>query len=389
VPPIHDITTDTERPPAFVAVLERRREAPNPPEYGGPPVAAQQKRGYPDLGPTTFAAPPDRALAAAEAAARGLDWEIVAVAPAEGRLEATATTPWFGFKDDVVVRVERAGTGSRVDVPRIARRRSDLGVNARRIRTSSPRSPRRSSRPHSTPVSAKTRGRRAADVAHEGRGGANRPAGRQQRRDVARMVLDGRRQRAHEPESPRLVWADLGDGADADLASRPADDMLHDRVAVGIADALRAHRVRDAHALQHALEVGAGRRAVEDERLAVEEGAPQRLRARHVGHGRAVAHHHRHPDSPHHHATVGAQPSRLGEGVDHGRRGDQEIGALARLDTLPEHIGHRDGQGHRVAGLTLEAEDKPAQPAPSRAELARSVAPAARTAGRAKTVRPR
>ena len=135
VPPIHDITTDTERPPAFVAIIERRRGAPNPPEYGGPAVAAQQKQGYPDLGPATLPAPPDRILAAAEAAARGLGWEIVAVAPAEGRLEATATTPWFGFKDDVVVRVERAGTGSRVDVRSKSRvGHSDLGVNARRVR---------------------------------------------------------------------------------------------------------------------------------------------------------------------------------------------------------------------------------------------------------------
>ena len=135
VPPIHDITTDTERPPAFVAIVERRRDAPNPPEYGGPPVAAQQKQGYPDLGPASFAAPPDRVLAAAEAAGRGLGWEIVAVAPAEGRLEATATTPWFGFKDDVVVRVTAAGGGSRVDVRSKSRvGRSDLGVNARRVR---------------------------------------------------------------------------------------------------------------------------------------------------------------------------------------------------------------------------------------------------------------
>ena len=135
VPPIHDITTDTERPPAFVAIVERRRGAPNPPEYGGPAVAAQQKQGYPDLGPATFAAPPDRVLAAAEAAGRGLGWEIVAVAPAEGRLEATATTPWFGFKDDVVVRVTAAGAGSRVDVRSKSRvGRSDLGVNARRVR---------------------------------------------------------------------------------------------------------------------------------------------------------------------------------------------------------------------------------------------------------------
>ena len=135
VPHIHDITTDTENPPAFVAILDRRRGAPNPSEYDGPEVAAQQKRGYPDLGPATVSVPPERALAAAEATARALGWEIVAVVPAEGRLEATATTPWFGFKDDVVVRVTPEGSGSRVDVRSKSRiGRSDLGTNAKRIR---------------------------------------------------------------------------------------------------------------------------------------------------------------------------------------------------------------------------------------------------------------
>ena len=135
VPSIHDITTDTENPPAFVAILERRRGAPNPPEYDGPAVAAQQKRGYPDLAPATVPAPPDRTLAAAEATARALGWEVVAVTTVEGRLEATATTRWFGFKDDVVVRVTPAGSGSRVDVRSKSRvGHSDLGANAKRIR---------------------------------------------------------------------------------------------------------------------------------------------------------------------------------------------------------------------------------------------------------------
>jgi uncharacterized protein (DUF1499 family) len=59
----------------------------------------------------------------------------VSEAPAEGRLEATDTTFWFGFKDDVVVRVRPDGTGSRVDVRSLSRvGRSDLGMNARRIR---------------------------------------------------------------------------------------------------------------------------------------------------------------------------------------------------------------------------------------------------------------
>ena len=135
VPFIHDITTDTDNPPAFVAVVAVRRDAPNPAAYDGPEVAAQQKQGYPDLAPLTLTASPDRTIAAAEATARALGWQIVAVAPAEGRLEATATTRWFGFKDDVVVRVAAAGTGSRVDVRSKSRvGQSDLGANATRIR---------------------------------------------------------------------------------------------------------------------------------------------------------------------------------------------------------------------------------------------------------------
>ena len=55
--------------------------------------------------------------------------------PADGRIEATDTTRWFGFKDDVVVRVKPEGTGSRVDVRSLSRvGRSDVGKNASRIR---------------------------------------------------------------------------------------------------------------------------------------------------------------------------------------------------------------------------------------------------------------
>jgi uncharacterized protein (DUF1499 family) len=91
--------------------------------------------GYPDLGPARFTAPPDRVFARAVDIARDLGWEIVATAPAEGRLEATDRTRWFGFRDDVVVRVRPDGAGSRVDVRSVSRvGRSDLGTNARRIR---------------------------------------------------------------------------------------------------------------------------------------------------------------------------------------------------------------------------------------------------------------
>jgi uncharacterized protein (DUF1499 family) len=135
VPPIHDITTDTENPPEFRAVLPLRAGAPNPAEYGGPEIAEQQRRAYPDIRPLVWDVPPDTAFERALAAARAAGWEIVAAEPDEGRIEATATTFWFGFKDDVVVRIAPANGGSRIDVRSVSRvGRSDVGTNARRIR---------------------------------------------------------------------------------------------------------------------------------------------------------------------------------------------------------------------------------------------------------------
>jgi uncharacterized protein (DUF1499 family) len=135
LPPIHDISTDTEDPPRFVAVAPLRKDAPNRIEYGGPDVAAQQHRAYPDLRPATVAEPPPRAFERALAAARAQGWDIVESSPADGRIEATDTTRWFGFKDDVVVRVRPEGAGSRVDVRSLSRvGRSDVGKNAARIR---------------------------------------------------------------------------------------------------------------------------------------------------------------------------------------------------------------------------------------------------------------
>jgi len=134
VPPIHDISTDTADPPAFAAVLALRRDAPNPAEYGGTEVARQQRQFYPDVLPLEVAAAPDVIFARALDGARALGWEIVAAEPAEGRIEATATTLWFGFKDDVVVRIRPAPGGSRIDVRSVSRvGRSDLGANAGRI----------------------------------------------------------------------------------------------------------------------------------------------------------------------------------------------------------------------------------------------------------------
>jgi uncharacterized protein (DUF1499 family) len=135
LPPIHDVTTDLADPPAFAAVLARRAGAANPATYGGDSVAALQRAGYPDLRPLVLPLAPAAAHARALAAARAMGWEVVAADAAAGRVEATATTRWFGFKDDVVVRLRPEGAGTRVDVRSVSRvGRSDVGANADRIR---------------------------------------------------------------------------------------------------------------------------------------------------------------------------------------------------------------------------------------------------------------
>lgn len=135
VPAIHDITTDTDDPPRFVAILPLRIDAPNTAEYGGPELARQQKQGYPDIAPLLLDVPPAAAYERALRAARAAGWDIVAAVPQENRIEATATTLMFGFKDDVVIRITATERGSRVDVRSVSRLgRSDLGANARRIR---------------------------------------------------------------------------------------------------------------------------------------------------------------------------------------------------------------------------------------------------------------
>jgi uncharacterized protein (DUF1499 family) len=136
MPAIHDITTDTNNPPSFSAILPLRRNAADPAVYGGPAVAALQRAAYPDIRPLILPMTPRQAFPQALKEARRMGWAIVAADPAHGRIEATATTFWFGFKDDIVVRIRPDGFGSRVDVRSVSRvGRSDLGTNARRIRS--------------------------------------------------------------------------------------------------------------------------------------------------------------------------------------------------------------------------------------------------------------
>jgi uncharacterized protein (DUF1499 family) len=127
VPPINDITTDTERPPQYMTGEKR---------YPGEEFARQQRAAYPDIVPSVIYLPKAQAFGRASLVAESLGWEVVGRDAAAGTIEAVDTTRWFGFKDDIAIRVTATGDQSRIDIRSRSRvGRSDLGTNAGRIRT--------------------------------------------------------------------------------------------------------------------------------------------------------------------------------------------------------------------------------------------------------------
>ena len=140
VPPIHDITTDTANPPEFVAIVPLRENAPNGYEYGVSEAWPAEKLGattieaYPGLKPIESDLSVADAVDRTEATLQAMGLQIVAVDKGAGLVEATATTFWFGFKDDMVVRVVGDGEGSKIDLRSMSRvGQSDVGANAARI----------------------------------------------------------------------------------------------------------------------------------------------------------------------------------------------------------------------------------------------------------------
>lgn len=145
-PPIHDISTDIEFAPQFKALLALRRGAESPPTYDGPntvklrdgttTVSALQKKYYSDVIPLAQFVKPDKLFWRALNVANAMGWHVVSFKESEGRIEATDTTFWFGFTDDIVIRVRPAGRlGARLDIRSKSRvGQSDFGANAARIR---------------------------------------------------------------------------------------------------------------------------------------------------------------------------------------------------------------------------------------------------------------
>lgn len=136
LPGIHDITTDTVNPPNFVALLAVREASPNGEAYDFD-ARDKQLAAYPDvLAPYIRDASVAEVTALAESRAREMGWEIVASDPDTGRIEATDTTFWFGYKDDIIIRITAKDDGVMVDLRSVSRVGiGDLGANAKRIET--------------------------------------------------------------------------------------------------------------------------------------------------------------------------------------------------------------------------------------------------------------
>jgi uncharacterized protein (DUF1499 family) len=134
VPAIHNISTDVADPPQFQVMVDLRGPGTNPLEYDAERLAPLQQQAYPGIRPVITDLPPLEALERSVGVLRDMELDIVNVDGQAGIVEATATTLWFGFKDDVVVRVRPTDSGSVVDLRSVSRvGLSDLGANADRI----------------------------------------------------------------------------------------------------------------------------------------------------------------------------------------------------------------------------------------------------------------
>ena len=142
-PPIHDISTNRSNPPEFVTVVPLRGEASNSLVYGAPgysEMTAEKlikftNEAYPDLITPRYQEPADAVFEKALAAVDSLGWELVAADASAGRIEATDTTFWFRFKDDIVIKIDQQGSDTLVDARSVSRVGvGDVGANAIRLR---------------------------------------------------------------------------------------------------------------------------------------------------------------------------------------------------------------------------------------------------------------
>ncbi|UCM46670.1 DUF1499 domain-containing protein [Aeromonas dhakensis] len=124
-PLVNDVSTDPSNPPQLLWAAELRT-AQDLPINPAPLKAVDGKPG-----PLFTSAPPAEVITEAHALMEQLGWQV---RPSPQGLEAVVTTGWFGFQDDVALRVFAGPSETRIDMRSASRQgRSDLGTNRARI----------------------------------------------------------------------------------------------------------------------------------------------------------------------------------------------------------------------------------------------------------------
>ncbi|MCP4381416.1 MAG: DUF1499 domain-containing protein [Hyphomicrobiales bacterium] len=139
-PRLHDISTDLDDPPAFVLALADRPGDAQPLSDSDDDAIALHEDSYPDIVSRHYPVGPARVFDDASTLVSQRGWRLLGGQRPEegvpiGRIEAVASTTVFGFRHDVVIRIEADGEGTLFDMRSAARNGAhDLGVNADRIR---------------------------------------------------------------------------------------------------------------------------------------------------------------------------------------------------------------------------------------------------------------
>ncbi len=133
---IHDVSTDTQMPPQFVAVQADRLSTDHDVSYEGETLAKTQHDAYPNIQPLVLKADIQKVLHITKLIVAENNWQLLAVndQTLPFTIEAVHTSLLFAFKDDVILRLQITDAGTRIDMRSMSRQgKSDLGMNAQRI----------------------------------------------------------------------------------------------------------------------------------------------------------------------------------------------------------------------------------------------------------------
>jgi len=111
--PINDISTDTQNPPNFAAVIPLRPKGSNSIEYPQQSAAAQAAQ-FPDIKPITSTLDNIEAFNRALDIVRENGWEVIYQDSTSGVIEAVASTRFFNRMTSLFESVETAPTASSI-----------------------------------------------------------------------------------------------------------------------------------------------------------------------------------------------------------------------------------------------------------------------------------